>query len=421
MRKPLSIYVHIPFCKHKCMYCDFLSFDGETSTKKIEYINALMSEIRMYKPYADRYIVKTIYIGGGTPSFLDEAMIGNVLSTIKHIFKIDRFPEITIEVNPGTIKYTDLIAYREYGINRLSIGLQSADDEILRLLGRIHNYDEFVEGFEAARRAGFENISVDAMSSLPGQDMHTMVDTLTRITELSPEHISVYSLQVEDGTKLKDREDLLNLIPDEDTDRNMYYMTKKVLKAAGYNRYEISNYSKPGFESRHNMVYWTGGQYIGLGIGAASYFKGERFNNIKNLDNYIEICEDIREELTKDTDRIRLYDSATAILRENVQTIFLESRIEEYMFLGLRIMRGISRKDFSGKFNRDVFELYGDTINKYVDQGYMYADENVVRLTDKGIDISNYILSIFSNNCYISLTFHVLGCTFIYAVSTQSF
>ena len=289
MRKPLSIYVHIPFCKHKCMYCDFLSFDGETSTKKIEYINALMSEIRMYKPYADRYIVKTIYIGGGTPSFLDEAMIGNVLSTIKHIFKIDRFPEITIEVNPGTIKYTDLIAYREYGINRLSIGLQSADDEILRLLGRIHNYDEFVEGFEAARRAGFENISVDAMSSLPGQDMHTMVDTLTRITELSPEHISVYSLQVEDGTKLKDREDLLNMIPDEDTDRNMYYMTKKVLKAAGYNRYEISNYSKPGFESRHNMVYWTGGQYIGLGIGAASYFKGERFNNIKNLDNYIQI------------------------------------------------------------------------------------------------------------------------------------
>ena len=395
MRKPLSIYVHIPFCKHKCMYCDFLSFDGETSTKKIEYINALMSEIRMYKPYADRYIVKTIYIGGGTPSFLDEAMIGNVLSTIKHIFKIDRFPEITIEVNPGTIKYTDLIAYREYGINRLSIGLQSADDEILRLLGRIHNYDEFVEGFEAARRAGFENISVDAMSSLPGQDMHTMVDTLTRITELSPEHISVYSLQVEDGTKLKDREDLLNMIPDEDTDRNMYYMTKKVLKAAGYNRYEISNYSKPGFESRHNMVYWTGGQYIGLGIGAASYFKGERFNNIKNLDNYIEICEDIREELTKDTDRIRLYDSATAILRENVQTIFLESRIEEYMFLGLRMMRGISRKDFFYLFNRDVFELYGDTINKYVDQGYMYADENVVRLTDKGIDISNYILSDF--------------------------
>ncbi|MCR5228162.1 MAG: radical SAM family heme chaperone HemW [Eubacterium sp.] len=395
MRKPLSIYVHIPFCKHKCMYCDFLSFEGETSTKKIQYINALMSEIRMYKPYADRYIVKTIYIGGGTPSFLDEAMIGNVINTIKHIFKVDRFPEITIEVNPGTIKYTDLLAYREYGINRLSIGLQSADDEILRLMGRIHNYEEFVDGFEAARRAGFENISVDAMTSLPGQDMHTMVDTLTRITELGPEHISVYSLQVEDGTKLKERPDLLNMIPDEDTDRSMYYMTKKVLKVAGYERYEISNYSKPGYESRHNMVYWTGGQYIGLGIGASSYFKGERFSNIKNLDNYIEICDDVREELTKDTDRIKLYDSATSILRENVQTIFLESRIEEYMFLGLRMIKGINRKDFSEKFNRDVFELYGDIINKYVDQGYMYADENVVALTDKGIDVSNYILSDF--------------------------
>ncbi|SER05247.1 oxygen-independent coproporphyrinogen-3 oxidase [Lachnospiraceae bacterium NE2001] len=395
MRKPLSIYVHIPFCKHKCMYCDFLSFEGETNTKKIQYINALMSEIRMYKPYADRYIVKTIYIGGGTPSVLDEAMIGNVLNTINHIFKVDRFPEITIEVNPGTIKYTDLLAYREYGINRLSIGLQSADDEILRMLGRIHNYDEFVDGFEAARRAGFENISVDAMSGLPGQDMHSMVDTLTRITELSPEHISVYSLQVEDGTKLKERPDLLDMLPDEEADRSMYHMTKKVLKAAGYQRYEFSNYAKPGFESRHNIVYWTGGQYIGLGIGASSYFKGERYSNIRNMDNYIDICEDIREELTKDTDRARLYDSATAILRENVQTIFLESRIEEYMFLGLRMLRGINRQEFQDKFKRDVFEIYGDIINKYVSQGFMYADENYVRLTDKGIDVSNYILSDF--------------------------
>ena len=279
MKKPLSIYVHIPFFKHKCMYCDFLSFDNETNTKKIQYLNALMSEIRMYKPYADRYSVKTIYIGGGTPSVLDEALIDSVLDTINHIFKVDRFAEITIEVNPGTIKYMDMIAYRNHGINRLSMGLQSADDEILRLLGRIHTYDEFLDGFDAARRAGFENISVDVMSGLPGQDMHTLVDTLTK------------------------REDLLTLLPDENADRNMYAMTKKVLSASGYNRYEISNYAKPGFESRHNTVYWTGGQYIGFGIGAASYFKGERYTNIKNIDNYIEICEDVRDELTKDTDR----------------------------------------------------------------------------------------------------------------------
>ncbi len=395
MKKPLSIYVHIPFCKHKCMYCDFLSFDNMTNSKKIQYINALMSEIRMYKPFADRYTVKTVYIGGGTPSTLDEAMIGNVLNTIKHIFKMDRFPEITIEVNPGTIKYTDLLAYRDYGINRLSIGLQSADNETLKLLGRIHNYEDFIEGFEAARRAGFENISVDAMSGLPGQDMHTLVDTLTRIAELGPEHVSIYSLQVEKGTQLAQRPDILDMLPDENMDRNMYHMTKKVLRGAGYNRYEISNYSKPGYESRHNIVYWTGGQYIGLGVGAASYFKGERFSNIKDMDNYMEICEDIREELTKDTDRARLYESAASILREDVQTIYIESRMEEFMYLGLRMINGISRKEFKERFNRDVFEVYGEPINKYYDQGFMAVTDDRIMLTDRGLDVSNYILADF--------------------------
>ena len=377
------------------MYCDFLSFADETNTKQIQYINALMSEIRMYKPFADRYTVKTIYIGGGTPSVLDEAMIGKVLDTVKHIFKLDRFPEITIEVNPGTIKYTDLLAYREHGINRLSIGLQSADDAILKRIGRIHNYEEFLQGFEYARRAGFRNISVDIMSGLPGQDVHTLVDTLTKVTEMKPEHISVYSLQVEPGTPLSEREDMLALIPDENVDRTMYSMTKKVLRAAGYNRYEISNYSIPGLESRHNTVYWTGGQYIGFGIGASSYFKGERFSNIKHLDNYIEICEDIREELTKDTDRVRLYDSASKILREDIQTIYIDTRIEEFMFLGLRMTAGVSREEFASRFNRDMFEMYGEVINKYTDQGFMVVEGDRVRLSDKGIDVSNYILSDF--------------------------
>ena len=395
MKKPLSLYIHIPFCKHKCMYCDFLSFANETNTKQIQYVNALMSEIRMYKPFADRYTVKTIYIGGGTPSFIDEALIGKILDCVNHIFKVDRFPEITIEVNPGTIKYTDLLSYKEYGINRLSIGLQSADDKMLRRVGRIHNYEEFLQGFEYARRAGFENISVDIMSGLPGQDTHTLVDTLTKVTELEPEHISVYSLQVEEGTPLSEREDMLDLLPDENTERMMYSMTKKVLKAAGYNRYEISNYSKPGLESRHNSVYWTGGQYVGFGIGASSYFKGERFTNIKHMDNYIEICEDIRDELTKDTDRVRLYDSATKILREDIQTIYIDSRIEEFMYLGLRMTAGVSRSEFSERFNRDMFEMYGEIINKYADQGFMACEGDRVRLTDKGIDVSNYILADF--------------------------
>ncbi|MBR3041171.1 MAG: oxygen-independent coproporphyrinogen III oxidase [Eubacterium sp.] len=395
MRKPLSLYIHIPFCKHKCIYCDFLSFDDRTNTTQIQYINALTSEIRMYKPYADRFIVKTIYIGGGTPTIMDEAMIGKILDTVGHIFKIDRFPEITIEANPGTMKYTDLISFREYGINRLSIGLQSADSELLRRLGRIHSYDEFLKGFDSARRVGFENISVDVMSGLPGQDLHTLVDTLTKVCELSPEHISVYSLQVEKDTPLYDREDLIDMIPDESADREMYSMTKKVLKSFGYNRYEFSNYSKPGYESRHNSVYWTGGQYIGFGIGAASFFKGQRFTNIKNLDSYIEICEDIRDELTRDTDRNKLYDNATMVLRTDVETMFIDKRMEEFMYLGLRMTAGVSREEFKQRFDRDMFDVYGEVINKYTDQGFMSVDENRVRLTDRGIDVSNYILADF--------------------------
>ncbi|MBR6403759.1 MAG: oxygen-independent coproporphyrinogen III oxidase [Eubacterium sp.] len=395
MKRPLSLYIHIPFCKRKCIYCDFLSYANVPNAKQIQYINALMSEIRMYKPFADRYSVKTIYIGGGTPSVMDEAMIGKVLDTVFHIFKVDRFPEITLEVNPGTIKYTDMISYKEYGINRLSIGLQSADDNMLKMLGRIHNYEDFVQGYEFARRAGFANISVDIMSGLPGQDTHTLVDTLTKVTELGPEHISVYSLQVEEGTPLFDRKDLIDMIPDENMDRSMYAMTKKVLATSGYNRYEFSNYSKPGYESRHNIVYWTGGQYIGLGLGASSFFKGERFSNITNLDNYIEICEDIREELTKDTDRVRLYESAASILRTNVETIYREARMEEFMFLGLRMTAGVSRHEFRNRFGRDIFEVYGEVINHYVGTGYMNFDDDRVWLTDNGIDVSNYILADF--------------------------
>lgn len=395
MKRPLSLYVHIPFCKHKCIYCDFLSSADYTNSEQIQYINALMSEIRMYKPFADRYNVKTIYIGGGTPSIVDEALIGKILDTIFHIFKVDRFPEITIEVNPGTIKYTDMISFKEYGINRISMGLQSADDDILRALGRIHSFEDFLQGYEYAKRAGFENISVDVMSGLPMQDVHTLVDTLTKVTELKPQHISVYSLQVEKGTPLAERDDLIDLIPDENIDRNMYAMTKKVLASSGYKRYEVSNYAIPGYESRHNIVYWTGGQYIGFGLGASSYFKGERFSNTTDMNEYIELCEDVRQELTKDTDRVRLYESAAKILRKNVETIYIDSRIEEFMYLGLRMTEGVSRMEFKNRFGRDIFDVYGEIINKYADSGYMRVTDNRVMLTDIGIDVSNYILADF--------------------------
>ena len=207
--------------------------------------------------------------------------------------------------------------------------------------------------------------------------------------------MSVYSLQVEEGTPLSEREDLINMIPNEDQDREMYVMTKKVLKTFGYKRYEFSNYAKPGYESRHNSVYWTGGQYIGFGIGAASFFKGQRFTNIKNIDSYIEICEDIRDELTRDTDRNRVYDHASMVLRENVETMYVDKRMEEFMFLGLRMTAGVSREEFKTRFNRDMFDIYGEVINKYTDQGFISVDDKRVRLTEKGIDVSNYILADF--------------------------
>jgi putative oxygen-independent coproporphyrinogen III oxidase len=395
MKKNLSLYIHIPFCVHKCVYCDFLSFDDRNITDYMQYITAICNEISLYKTFADRYTVKTVYIGGGTPSILDEVMIECIMNSVKSTFQLDRFPEITIEANPGTIKYSNLLKYLEYGINRISIGMQSADNELLKKLGRIHTFEQFEESFEDVRRAGFKNINVDIMSGIPGQTVHSLVDTLTRVTELRPEHISVYSLQVEEGTPLASDSELIKQIPDEETDRQMYAMTKRVLSASGYNRYEISNYSLPGYESRHNSVYWTGGEYIGFGLGAASYFKGERFSNITDMDTYIRICEDIRDEIAARTDGYKLYESASSVLRQSTETIYVDSRMEEFMFLGLRMTQGVSRREFRLRFNKDMFEVYGPVINKYMNEGFMDSDSDRVRLTDKGIDVSNIILADF--------------------------
>ena len=395
MKRNLSLYVHIPFCVHKCLYCDFLSFDDALYATQLQYIDALRTEIMLYKPYADRYVVRTVFIGGGTPSSVDESLIEAIMKELRQVFSIDRFAEITIEANPGTIKYTDLLAYQSYGINRLSIGLQSADNEMLRMLGRIHNFDQFVAGFTSARRAGFRNINVDVMSGIPGQDMHSFVDTLTRVMEYRPEHISVYSLQVEEDTPLAKDPVLLNMLPDEDTDRRMYAMTKKILRTNGYERYEFSNYAQPGYASQHNTVYWTGGEYIGLGLGASSLFKGERFTNIRDLDRYLQLMQEASEKMTPEVDKLLLYDAVTNALRTDQTAMYVDRRMEEYMFLGLRMIRGVSRRDFKERFNKDMFSVYGQVINHYTDDGFMEVDEDYVRLTDAGIDVSNIILSDF--------------------------
>ena len=346
MKKNLGIYVHIPFCVSKCSYCDFLSFDNCSYAVQLQYIDALIQEIKLYKAFADRYVVKTIFFGGGTPSLLDEVFIGNILKAIRSVFNVDRFPEITIEANPGTVKYTNLLAYQSHGINRLSIGLQSTDDDCLMMLGRIHNMDQFVATYNSARRAGFKNINVDIMSGIPGQTEHTYVETLMKVIEFGPEHISAYSLQVEDGTPLAENEPVLSMLPDEEADRRMYAMTKKVLGANGYQRYEFSNYAKPGYECKHNITYWTGGEYVGLGLGAASFFKGERFSNIRDINRYLEIMQEAQSDIASSTDKISVYDEVTHQLRENIETMYIDSRIEEFMFLGLRMTKGVSRSEF---------------------------------------------------------------------------
>lgn len=395
MKKYVSLYVHIPFCAVKCKYCDFLSFDGEGYGTMLRYVDSLCQEIKLYTPIAGDYEVRSIFIGGGTPSLLDESLITNIMAYIKKTFTLVPDCEITIEANPGTLRHQKLTGYKLAGINRISIGLQSADDEMLHKLGRIHNYDQFVASFKAARRAGFKNINVDVMSGLPGQTIHSYVDTLTRVMEFGPEHISAYSLSIEEGTPFSRDPEILETLPTEMIDRRMYEITKKLLSASGYERYEFSNYSRPGYECKHNMVYWTGGEYIGFGIGAASYFQGKRFSNIRDIATYIDNLEDVKEKFAGVDNEELLYNEVTRKLRENVTTMYIDSRMEEFMFLGLRMMCGVSRSDFEERFKKDIYEVYGPVLNKYIDMGMMAAIDDRIILTDQGIDVSNTILADF--------------------------
>ncbi len=395
MKKYVSLYVHIPFCALKCKYCDFLSFDGESYGTMLRYVDALCQEIKLYAPIADDYIVRSVFIGGGTPSLLDEALITNIMAFIRKTFKLEKDAEITIEANPGTLRHQKLNGYKAAGINRISIGLQSADDEMLKKLGRMHNYDQFVATFQAARRAGFTNINVDVMSGLPGLSIHSYVDTLTRVMEFGPEHISAYSLSIEEGTPFSRDQEILDSLPTEMIDRRMYEITKKLLGANGYDRYEFSNYSKPGYECKHNMVYWTGGEYIGFGIGAASYFQGKRFSNIRDIMGYVDIMDTASGKFADCDNLEMLYNETTRKLRENVTPMYIDARMEEFMFLGLRMMCGISRTDFEERFNKDIYEVYAPVLNKYIDQGYLATYEDRIFLTDMGIDVSNVILADF--------------------------
>lgn len=395
MRKKLSIYIHIPFCVKKCVYCDFLSFGADdpqinrSGAVRKAYVQSICRELLSYKSISKDYIVKTIFIGGGTPSILLPGEIMNILATLRSIFKVDEEAEITIEVNPGTLTAIKAAEYLAAGINRMSIGLQSAHNDELAMLGRIHTYEQFLTSYQTARDAGFRNINVDLISAIPGQTLHSYLDTLERVLKCRPEHISSYSLIVEDGTPLAGDQKLLSKLPDEETDREMYEATGKVLEMSGYKRYEISNYAKPGYECRHNIVYWTMDEYIGIGIGAASFFNGRRYSNTSDIKQYVDTMEEVFEKRSID-EAYRIPELLS--IRHIDETVDIDTLMEEYVIFGLRMTRGISAADFYERFGHSLYDAYGDIIRGYVASGHMKDERGMVCFTRKGIDVSNRIL-----------------------------
>lgn len=422
-KRPLELYIHIPFCARKCAYCDFLSFAVPERVYR-DYMDKLIEEIYGQGLCFSEWCVTSIFLGGGTPSILPPKFIEELFAVLYECFAIAEDAEITIEANPGTLTMEKLEVYRESGINRLSLGLQSADDQELRVLGRIHTFDDFLKSYQRARQAGFDNINVDLMSALPGQDVHSWKNTLRKVVMLKPEHISAYSLIIEEGTPFYDwfggedalegssgkggleggipgggtkagrREDALvgNILPgdgrmrrmelpplpDEDTDREIYHLTRQFLAAQGFERYEISNYARPGYECRHNIGYWTGVDYLGLGMGASSYIGGYRYHNTADFGEYLSL------NLKKGGAAAR-----------DIMELSVEEKMEEFMFLGLRMMRGVSGSEFLGRFGRNMWNLYAVALRRLEGQGLIEIHTPWVRLTDKGIDVSNRVLCEF--------------------------
>lgn len=394
MKEQLSLYIHIPFCMQKCLYCDFLSFPKPTLEQQKKYLAALLREMDTYREAARGYRVTSVFVGGGTPSCLPEGMIAVIFQHLHEIWTLEPDAEITIECNPGTLTREKLTEYRACGVNRLSIGLQSAENEELKRIGRIHNYEQFVANYMLAREVGYQNINVDIMSALPGQDIASYGKTLVKVLDLQPEHISAYSLIVEEGTPLSASEELQAMLPTPQQDRRMYQYTKKVLESIGYERYEFSNYAKAGYECRHNLGYWTGASYLGLGLGAASDYEGMRFHNVTGMEQYIHILNQEAQEPQEHDKTIadrQLWNS----LREEVVPDTLKSRMEEFMFLGLRLTKGVSEDDFYHQFGYSMDEIYGAVIQKYTAQGLLTRNQTHLALTDAGIDVSNYILADF--------------------------
>ena len=370
----LGIYIHIPFCKQKCFYCDFCSFANKNEMQG-KYVETVINEIKNIT-HKEKYTVTTIYLGGGTPSILNPNYIKNILQEIKSSFEILDDAEITIEINPGTVNEEKLKKYKEYGINRLSIGLQSANDKILKNIGRIHDYKQFEETFFFARKCGFKNINVDLMIGLPTQAIEDVKQTLEKIIQKNPEHMSVYSLIIEEGTII---EKLINenklQLPDEETERIMYWTVVNELKENGYNQYEISNFSKKTYESKHNTNCWKQKQYIGLGTSAHSYLNKKRYSNTNNIEEYIKNIQE--NNISKN---ITIHEEQTE-----------ESTMNEYMLLGLRMIQGININEFKQKFKIDPTIKYKEILEKLQKENLIQITKTSIKLTKQGIDFGNIV------------------------------
>ncbi len=399
--KNLELYLHIPFCVKKCAYCDFLSFSDEKESQ-IAYADALIREIEFYGPKMNDFLISTIFIGGGTPSYLEEEKMLEILDAVYTYFQVSLDAEVTMECNPGTVTQEKLVKYRKAGVNRLSIGLQSANDEELELLGRIHTFETFVNTYEMAKNAGFFNINIDMISGIPYQTAEKFLHSLQKVVRLKPNHISVYSLIIEKGTPFYEtyKFDLVKqeagiqteMLPTEDEVYRTTKLTQQFLAQAGYEQYEISNFAQPGYACDHNIGYWTRENYLGLGLGAASLVENVRYTNMSDLKAYIETSKQIKmvsfEQPNGEKELgTNLHIAADVIPRKG--------QMEEFMFLGLRMNRGVTRADFEECFGIPIEGIYGMTLDTLKKQGFLQMRAGTITLTEKGQDLSNYVLAQF--------------------------
>lgn len=374
MLKKVGIYIHIPFCIKKCNYCDFISYcDKKDLISK--YIDCVIKEIEHKKLKKD-VNVDTIYIGGGTPSSINEKYIERILNSLKANFTIDNNAEITIEINPGTINEEKARKYKQIGINRISIGLQSASDELLKSIGRIHNFKEFMDCYNIIKNVGFENINVDLMLGLPKQTLSDLEESLEKVVNLNPKHISIYSLIIEENTKLfKQIENGEIKCIDETLERKMYWRVKEILQNNGYKHYEISNFAKEHYESKHNTNCWNQKEYLGMGLSAHSYFNHIRYSNISNLEEYIKNINNEEIDKNKEIHEIQTIDEAK----------------KEFMLLGLRKIDGVNITEFKNKFVDNPIYLFRNELNKLIKENLVQVDENNIKLTNRGIDVANIV------------------------------